>query len=180
MTDLPKNELVSALLLALESMDAYPRRLPYGERRPDAERDAARRLASHIRSLVPDLGELASICVEHWANHDPSVAKGARGSYHGPDLFRDDEEYAGYPDDGGWSGDGDDADYICWAERNGLKLESEIFQDKALLAIHRIVAQHKAEKSTASRQRRQERARRQEVIDGMLRAATAPASSSMH
>lgn len=180
MNDLSKNELVTALILGLIQMDNPPG-FKWDDERSTEDRDTARRLSAHIIDLVPDLDELASICVGIWVKHDPRIIKEGRNWYAGPDVFRTREVEAGrYPDDSGWTDDDDDADFQTWAERNGRKLHEDAFEAKALLELRRIQDRQKSERATASRQRRQEKARRQKVIAGMLQAATVTASDTMH
>lgn len=178
MSELSDKEIATALILGLDLMDNYPNRKWDDERTTD-DRDAARRLSVHILELVPDLNELAGICVGIWVKHDPRLLKDGRSFYHGPDVFRTHEVELHYPDDSGWSEDGD-ADYRTWAERDGRKAQEDAFEAMALLELRRIQDQQKTQRAVASRQRRQEKARRQRIIDGMMAAATVPLSSTMH
>ncbi|MFN3832128.1 MAG: hypothetical protein ACK4SQ_07875 [Allorhizobium sp.] len=184
MSELSETELATALILGLQRMDHNPRCLP----RTAEERDAARRLAQHIISLVPDMTNLASICMSVWAKEYPNDMKEVRGSYAGPDVFRDLEFYQ-YPDDSGC--DEDDCNPPSWAERAGLEALCDQFHDKALLEWHSLHERYKRDKAIAARQKRlakakekreedERNARRGEIIQSMMASTTAPSSGLLH
>ena len=100
---LSNTEIAAALIMGLTAMDSDPHR-KWDEKRSEEERDAARRLSAHILTMVPDMGELAVICVGIWVQQMPQVLKENRDFYHGPDVFRENEHYQ-YADDSGWTED---------------------------------------------------------------------------
>lgn len=188
MTGLSNTEIASALVLGLTAMDDPPNR-KCDEQRSAEDRDAARRLAAHILTLVPDMAELASICVAIWIQQTPQVMKENRDFYHGPDIFREKEHYQ-YPDDSGWTEDCD-IDPPQWAERSGLKALHEAFNDKAVIELHRLHERHKRQKAIAAQDRRRAKAeekraveqrdiRQRQVVAQMIASATTQSSGSMH
>ena len=188
MTELSNTEIATALVLGLTAMDNPPNR-KWDEKRSEEDRDAARRLSSHILTIVQDMAELASICVAIWVHQEPHVLKENRDFYHGPDIFRAHELYQ-YPDDSGWTDDCD-IEPPLWAERSGLSALEEVFNDKAILELHRLHERHKRQKAVAAQERRRAKAeekraaeqrdiRQRQVVAQMMRSATAPSSGMMH
>lgn len=188
MTELSKTEIATALVLGLTAMDNPPNR-KWDEQRSEEDRDAARRLSAHILATVPDMAELATICVGIWIQQTPQVMKENRDFYHGPDIFRENEHYQ-YPDDSGWTEE-NDVDTPTWAERAGQKELQEVFNDKAVLELHRLHERHKRQKAEAAQEKRRAKAaekraaeqrdiRQRQVVAQMMRSATAPSSGLMH
>lgn len=188
MTELSKTEIATALVLGLTAMDNPPNR-KWDEQRSEEDRDAARRLSAHILATVPDMAELATICVGIWIQQTPQVMKENRDFYHGPDIFRENEHYQ-YPDDSGWTEE-NDADTPTWAERAGQNELQEVFNDKAVLELHRLHERHKRQKAEAAQEKRRAKAaekraaeqrdiRQRQVVAQMMRSATAPSSGLMH
>ncbi|WP_439618728.1 hypothetical protein [Shinella sp.] len=185
---LSNTELATALILGLTAMDSDPNR-NWSEKRSADERDAARRLSAHIVTMVPDMGELAVICVGIWVQQMTHVLKENRDFYHGPDVFRENEHYQ-YADDSGWTEDSE-VEPPSWAERSGVAALQEVFNDKAVLELHRLHERHKRQKAEAAQEKRrakaeekraeQQRAIRQgQVVAQMMRSATAATSGMMH
>ena len=189
MTKLSNTEIATALILGLVQMDNPPNVSWDDLPRSPEERDAARRLASHILTLVPDMSQLASICVSIWVQQDPRVLKENRDFYHGPDIFRDHEHHQ-YPDDSGWTEDGV-VDPPSWAARSGMASLQEVFDDKAILELHRLHERHKRQRAIAAQEKRRAKAkekraaaqqeiRQRQVIAQMMTSATAPSSDMKH
>lgn len=188
MTELSNTEIATALVLGLSAMDNPPN-LKWDEKRSEEDRDAARRLSAHILTMVPDMAELASICVAIWIQQVPQVLKESRDFYNGPDIFRADELYQ-YPDDSGWPDDSDVTPPL-WAERTGMAALMEVFDDKAALELHRLRDRHKRQKAIAAREKRRAKAeekrkaeqretRQRQTVAQMMAAATAPSSGMKH
>ena len=116
----PNSRIIAkALCLGLMSMD-YD--CEYGVTRSVQERDDARAIAATIRSMVPDLGALASLCAEIENKAAPHIAMDCptSDSVFGPDIFRSDEYSSRYPDDMPWDPNSDEPEPPTWAESNGL------------------------------------------------------------
>lgn len=188
-TDLSNSAIATALILGLEQMDNPPNVTWDDLPRSAESRDAARRLAAHILTLVPDTAELASICVRIWIEHRPDVLRENRDFYHGPDIFRA-HEHSQYPDDSGWTEDSV-VEPPTWAERSGLASLQEAFNDKAVLELHRLHERHKRQKAAETQERRRAKAaerraaeqqeiRQRTVIAQMMTSATAPSSDMTH
>lgn len=177
-----------ALCLGLMQMDGGWA----NETRPVQEREDARFIADTIRSMVPDIGQLASLCAEIEHKTAPHISRDHPTSDNnfGPDLFRSDEARHGYPDETPWDDDSDEPEPPTWAESNGLAEVQDDFMRRIKLirmeqreAYLRQKRQKAAEKRDAKRQEMQSKIVRilsGDQVNMLSKAATNYSNGNVH
>ncbi len=127
--------IAKALCLGLMKMDAD---YEYGVVRTVQEREDARAVAAAIRSMVPNLDELAAMSAELEHKVSPHIARDCptHDHTHGPDVFRAREYDSRYPEEIAWDCNSDEPEPPTWAQSNGLaEVEADFMRRLKLIRM---------------------------------------------